>query len=155
MKGVIEVGPLETREGICQTEEIALAKKGTKVWKNLALFKNRVWFIMVGKQETWEVWLKVRQNFKWIQGATIPIPYALERNWRLLMGAILADQRIIQRWRFCRLGKQKTKQEITEDWDPCSAAGMKREQFGKAEEELVKYFKQLWEKQKRYLMLVA
>lgn len=41
MKGVLGVVLLETREGICWTEEIAFSKKGTEMWINLALFKNR------------------------------------------------------------------------------------------------------------------
>lgn len=60
-------------------------------------------------------------NVKWIQGAQIPITYALERHWRLLI--MLSWQiRGLSRWRYDRPGKQKTKLEITEDWGPCSTA---------------------------------
>ena len=33
--------PARKREGICWTEEIALAKKDTEMWGKLALLKNR------------------------------------------------------------------------------------------------------------------
>lgn len=60
-------------------------------------------------------------NVKWIQRAKIPITYALERHWRLLL-MLSWQSEDYPEWRYYQPGKQKTELEITKDWDPCSAA---------------------------------
>ena len=153
MKGVIGGGPLETGESIHWAKKTALAKaqKCGETWHCLKIESGSL------SWEGWKYgkfgWKYKTRNVNWIQvAATILMPYVLVSHWGLLTVRL---SRQIRAWsrggNTASLGNnEKTKPAILRTGIPAVQQKWKKsKQFKeRLEEEVIKYVKWLWKRQK-------
>lgn len=138
METVTGFGQPETGESPCWVEEIELAK-GTEMWKNLAVFKNGELFVMVKKIGNRESVVENKNGtVNWLKE---------QHHLCSLLWSAFGDGLGVEH---LQPRKQlKTKAEMLRTRSPAVQQAWKNKQFGKSlEEELAKYGKWLWKKQK-------
>lgn len=143
-------GQPETGESPCWVEEIELAK-GTEMWKNLAVFKNGELFVMVKKIGNRESVVENKNGtVNWLKVATPPMLSTLVSLWSFSLMRLSWQIKDGLEVEHLQPRKQlKTKAEMLRTRSPTVQQAWKNKQFRKSlEEELAKYGKWLWKKQK-------